>query len=336
MHRQTPLTAGFVGYTSGGARTLIDSVNDGTLMQEMKGTMMFGEARDRVESPQNYGFTSVVMPATKGKDGRISESAEGFMSFIGGNRSFPVCAVMDDRRFRLKGLKPGDVAMFDHLQHQMHFNGDGMFMTGRTDKKMKIGLVAPPQDNSSGAAPGQHDTTTGGSSSSSSSSAKNKGQKQRYDQDSKQYMEITKDATTHAHDQAINHNSPLHGFQPGSSGAAATRAGGGPLVQIFGDKFTAGLGHFMKQVTAAPPISAGHVATKGYVDSIISALGFTMPTLPSLPMPSLPPGVTLPPGITLPLPGAALVEEPIPVRDALEVRLAALERRVAELENRAV
>ena len=53
---------------------------------------------------------------------------------------------MDDRRFRLKELEKGDVAMFDYLQHQMHFNNDGMFMTGRTDKKPKDSVGAAAAD----------------------------------------------------------------------------------------------------------------------------------------------------------------------------------------------
>src|SRR6478609_3215084 len=107
MHRQSPLTAGYVGYTGGGARALVDEINDGPMMQEMKGSFMVGESREKIESPQNYGFTSVVMPAKKGKDGQVEECAEAYINFLGGSRSFPVASVMDDRRFRLKELKPG-------------------------------------------------------------------------------------------------------------------------------------------------------------------------------------------------------------------------------------
>jgi phage gp45-like len=334
MHRATPLNTSFRAYSAGGARTMIHSIDDGKLMQEMGGNFMKGETRDKVESPQNYGFTSVVRAATKDAQGAIKEAAEGFISFIGGNRSFPVCAMMDDRRYRLKELKSGDVAMFDHLQHQLHFNNDGIFITGRTDKKMKFQLSPPPQQQggsgSSGSSGGQRDATgdqSGGSSGSSNSSS-NKGQKQRYDQDSKKHLEITNDTTNLVHDQTINYKTGSHLF---SSSGGATRSGG-PLVQIFGDKFTAGLGHFMKQVIAAPPTSPMHLTTKGYVDSIFAALGINIPQLPSLPMPPLPPGVTLPPGFTLPSSGEASAVEPS-VRVSLEARLSALERRVAELES---
>lgn len=333
MHRQTPLTSGFVGYSSGGARALIHEIDDSTMMQQMKGSMM-GESRSGVESPQNYGFTSVVMPATKTGNGEIDECAEGFMSYFGGNRTSNFCAVMDDRRYRLKELEKGDVAMFDHLQHQIHLNDQGVFVTGRTDKKMKFQLGDPPQDQQSGQSSGGN--ASGGGSGGQSGGRKMTGQKKRYDKDSGKYLEMTNDTHNLVHDQNINYKSGTHQFQPPSSASAASRAGG-PLVQIFGDKFTAGLGHFMKQVTAAPPTSPMHLTTKGYVNSIFAALGITIPTLPSLPMPPLPPGVTLPPGITLPT--EALAAEPPkpgpPVPGLLEARLQAMERRIAELESRA-
>jgi phage gp45-like len=128
MYRQTPLSAGFVGYTGGGARALVDTVNDDTMMQEMKGSFMQGEAREKVESPQNYGFTSVVRPATKGKDGQIEKCAEAFMSFLGGNRSHAVCTMMDDRRYRPMGLKPGENAQYDDLGQMTLMRRNGLYL----------------------------------------------------------------------------------------------------------------------------------------------------------------------------------------------------------------
>lgn len=301
MHRATPANSSFRSYVAGGARVTVPEVDDSKLMQESKGNFMVNEARSAIESPQNYGFTSVVRDAVKDAQGKIQESAETFVSFMGGNRSFPVFGNMDDRRFRLKELEKGDVAMFDYLQHQLHFNDTGMFMTGRTDKTMKFQLVAPPQNGQSSSGPSAQTTDSGSSSSSSSSSngsSSAKGQTKRYDQSSSKYVEMTNDTHNVVHDQNINYKSPTHQFQPSSG--ASTQAGGGPLVQIFGDKFTGGFGKFMKQVSAAPPTDPTHLTTKGYVDSIFGALGIKIPKLPSLPMPSLPPGVTLPPGIPSP------------------------------------
>jgi hypothetical protein len=275
-------------------------VDDSKLMQESKGNFMANEARKAIESPQNYGFTSVVRDATKGSDGKIQECAETFVSFMGGNRSFPVFGNMDDRRFRLKELQKGDVAMFDYLQHQFHLNTDGMFMTGRTDKKLKLQLAPPPDQQQGGGGGASAGTLDAGSSGggTSSSGGQSKGQKQRYQQNSTKYLDMNNDTHDFVHDKNINHKSVTHQFQPFSG---ATTMASGMLVQIFGNKFTGGVGHFMQQVTAAPPTSPMHLATKGYIDSIISGLGFTLPSIPSLPMPPLPPGVTLPPGMTLPI-----------------------------------
>src|SRR5215831_19799402 len=127
MHRATPLQTSFRAYTGGGARATIDKIDDSTLMQSMGGNFMHSETRQGVESPQNYGFTSVVMDGDSkstqtggegqgagggGGEGQQGGTAEGFMMFGGSNRSFPVCLVMDDRRHRLNGLDKGDVAMF--------------------------------------------------------------------------------------------------------------------------------------------------------------------------------------------------------------------------------
>jgi hypothetical protein len=92
----------------------------------------------------------------------------------------------------------------------------------------------------------------------------------------------------------------------------------------------------MKQVTAAPPASPMHLATKGYVDAIFAALQIQIPALPALPMPPLPPGVTLPPGFTLPTSAeaSAVEPQPQPLLGPIEARLLVLERRVAELEAR--
>ena len=219
MHRAAPFAAATRAFSAGGARSLVDKVDDKKLMQEMGGTHMKGESGDKIKSPQNYGFTSVVMPADKDKDGNITESAEAFLSFIGGNRSFPVAAVMDDRRYRLKELENGDVAFFDHLQHQVHMNKDGVFVTGRDDKKVSMQLVEKPQEQGqqSGQQGGQSGGTgvttfaesgaSGGTASGAGQTGgqkKKDGQKARYKKESKKFIDISKDTTEVQHDKKIN------------------------------------------------------------------------------------------------------------------------------------
>ena len=114
MHRATALTSSFRAYTGGGARSAVNQADDSHLMQESAGNFMAGEARQAIELPQNYGFTSVVMDAIQGAAGQASQmigqfvaSAESMISFMGSNRSFPVAGVMDDRRHRLQRFGQG-------------------------------------------------------------------------------------------------------------------------------------------------------------------------------------------------------------------------------------
>jgi hypothetical protein len=154
MHRATPANSSFRGYTAGGARSTVDKADDGKLMQEMAGGFMKNEARKAIESPQNYGFTSVVMDAEKDAMGKIISSAETFISFIGGNRSFPVAGNMDDRRHRLMGLEKGDTAMYRTKDddQQFHMTTKGGFWSAPQGKTVRMQLVpqgsakkGPPQ-----------------------------------------------------------------------------------------------------------------------------------------------------------------------------------------------
>lgn len=152
MHRATPLNTSFRAYSSGGARTMISGVDDGKMMQEMAGNFMKGETRDKVESPQNYGFSSVVRAATKDAQGMIKEAAEGFVSFMGGNRSFPVVAIMDDRRHRPMGLKEGENAQYDDLGQMTLLRRAGLFLLsldGPDDSQKQSGQGASGKDGSS-------------------------------------------------------------------------------------------------------------------------------------------------------------------------------------------
>jgi len=227
MHRSNPYDIAFRGYSSGGARTLIDTIADEHLMQEtVNPTGMKGESWPSSEAPQNYGFTSVVADARKsGNPGIIQQAAEGFMSFIGGNRSFPVAGVMDDRRHRLlnlaKDAAKGATALFGLKEWGQQFlNTDtGMFMTGNTEKKMRFQLVENKNGQTQQQQPGQKlarsfrsksgvefDIETfeitaragdgGGQTNSDGTQGQSKptGQKTLHKEDSSTYVDMTKDA----------------------------------------------------------------------------------------------------------------------------------------------
>lgn len=201
MHRQTPLTAGFVGYSGGGSRTLIHEVDDSTNMQQMKGSMMFGEAREKVESPQNYGFSSVVRPATKDKDGNVQDCAEGFMSYFGGNRTGSFCAVMDDRRYRPMGLKPGENAQYDDVGQMTLLRRTGVYLLSNDN----------PEESQSG----------GGGSSSGQQADSGGGQ------------QSTERMVSIRHVEKKKQDRPKRGGNNGSSGGGSGASGGGQSAKDY-------------------------------------------------------------------------------------------------------
>ena len=88
VYRHTPLASAMRGYTAGGSRASIGPIDDSKLMQETNNCQgMRGESWGRMEAPQNYGFTSVTAdPDEDEKTGMRKDSAEGMVSFMGGNR----------------------------------------------------------------------------------------------------------------------------------------------------------------------------------------------------------------------------------------------------------
>lgn len=83
------------------SRAVVKLVNDGTKLQALQLALLDGETRDQVERFQQYGFTSVPQ-----------QGAEGVVLFIGGDRAHGVVVAVDDRRYRLKGLQNGEVAVY--------------------------------------------------------------------------------------------------------------------------------------------------------------------------------------------------------------------------------
>ena len=150
MHRATPLNTSIRSYTAGGSRSVVDKVDDTKLMQEMAGSLMHNESRKEIESAQNYGFTSAVFDAEQGQDGKKS-GAECFMSFMGGNRSFPAAGPMDDRRHRMYKLEKGDTAMFRGRgdKQQFHMTTDGGFWSAPQDKTVRMQLLTSNSESNS-------------------------------------------------------------------------------------------------------------------------------------------------------------------------------------------
>lgn len=91
------------------SRGVIRLVNDSLKVQGVQIALLADETHDQVERFQNYGMTSVPL-----------EGAEGVFLSVGGSRDHGIVIAVDDRRYRLKGLKPGEVALYDDQGQAVH------------------------------------------------------------------------------------------------------------------------------------------------------------------------------------------------------------------------
>lgn len=82
-------------------RAVIKSVNDAGGIQALQISLYKDEIRDQFERFQNYGFTSNPKPG-----------AEACSVFFGGDRGNGIVVAIEDRRYRLRGLESGEVAIY--------------------------------------------------------------------------------------------------------------------------------------------------------------------------------------------------------------------------------
>lgn len=82
-------------------RAIVNLVSDAGNIQTMQLQCLYDELLDKVERIQNYGFTAVPKPG-----------AEAIVLSIGGMRDHNIVIACDDRRYRLKGLQSGEVAIY--------------------------------------------------------------------------------------------------------------------------------------------------------------------------------------------------------------------------------
>ena len=96
------------------ARGTVVASTAATKMQTLQLKLLADEMKDGVEHFEPYGFTSRPLPG-----------AEVLAVFMDGDRSHGVVVVAADRRYRLRTLAPGEVAIHDHLGNHVHFKADG-------------------------------------------------------------------------------------------------------------------------------------------------------------------------------------------------------------------
>ena len=81
-------------------RAVVRAIYDDGEIQRLQISLLKGELRDQIDRVQNYGFTSHPQPGAQA------------IAVFGGNRANGVVIAVDDRRYRLKSLKPGEVALY--------------------------------------------------------------------------------------------------------------------------------------------------------------------------------------------------------------------------------
>ena len=97
------------------ARGSVAAANGTGKMRTLQIRMMADETKDNVEHFEPYGFTSEVMPGS-----------EPIAAFFDGDRSHGVVLVVADRRYRLTGMKSGEVALYDDQGQKVYLTRTGI------------------------------------------------------------------------------------------------------------------------------------------------------------------------------------------------------------------
>lgn len=96
------------------ARAVVKVVDEAKKMQLVQVVLSEGETRDEVERPQNYGFSSVPL-----------DGAEAVVVFVGGRRDHGLAIAVDDRRYRIRNLESGEVAVYDRTGSKIVLKANG-------------------------------------------------------------------------------------------------------------------------------------------------------------------------------------------------------------------
>lgn len=94
-------------------RGVLKLVNADGDMQTLQMNLLAGETLDEIEHFEPYGFTS-----------HPQADAEVLLTSLGGQRDHSIVVCISDRRFRLKALQQGEVALFTDEGDFIHFKRD--------------------------------------------------------------------------------------------------------------------------------------------------------------------------------------------------------------------
>ncbi len=101
------------------SRGQVTKSNAASKMQTLQISLLADEAKDAVEHFEPYGFTSNPKPG-----------AEVLAAFIEGDRSHGIAVTVADRRYRVTGLQPGEVALHDDHGGMIKLSQSGISING--------------------------------------------------------------------------------------------------------------------------------------------------------------------------------------------------------------
>lgn len=109
-------------------RAVLSLVEDTAKLQAVQVQVRADEVRDQAEHFQHYGFTSVPLPG-----------AEGVALAVGGSTDHVVVINLDDRRYRKKGMAPGEVAIYTKWGDEIWLRDGEIHIKHAT----KVSITAP-------------------------------------------------------------------------------------------------------------------------------------------------------------------------------------------------
>ncbi len=109
------------------ARGTVTLVDAATKMQSLQLRLLAGEAKDKVEHFEPYGFTSQPNPG-----------AECLALFLDGDRSHGVVVCVADRRYRVKGLTTGEVILHDDQGQSVYLMRSGIRLTDKAGSTVQM------------------------------------------------------------------------------------------------------------------------------------------------------------------------------------------------------
>lgn len=100
-------------------RAVITALDTAKKCQAAGIKLIAGDSKEGVEHLEPYGFTSAAQ-----------NGAEAVVLFPGGDRSHGMAVIVADRRYRLKGLARGEVAIYDDQGQSVTLTRGGIVVDG--------------------------------------------------------------------------------------------------------------------------------------------------------------------------------------------------------------